>query len=408
MTIFAFLRENGRWIAGGFLLTLFSSFGQTFFISLSAGDIRSEYGLSHGGFGALYMIATLASALTLPRLGRVVDRYPVSRVTLFVAPLLALACAAMALSHSLVMLFLVIYALRLLGQGMMTHIALTAMGKWFAAQRGRAVSVTSIGVNFGEAILPVAFVAVSAVVGWRNSWWIAAGLLLLVGFPAIYRSMLVERAPQSVIVDPSRPAIRDWTLREVLRDPYFYLVLAGVMAPPFIGTTIFFHQIYLVELRGWNEGVFATSFAAMSATTVVSALICGQLVDRFTAVRLLPLFLVPLSMACFVLAGVGAQWSAFVFMTLLGLSYGLSSTLFGSIWPEIYGTAHLGAIRSTIVSVMVFMSAAGPGLTGWLIDLDVAYAWQIAGMGFYCIAASGVLIVASRQVSARSRAAGRP
>lgn len=402
MGMLYFLRDNLRWIVGGFLLTLFSSFGQTFFISLSAGDIRSEYGLSHGGFGSLYMIATLASALTLPRLGRVVDRYSVSRVTLFVAPGLALACAAMALSQSLVSLFVVIYALRLLGQGMMTHIALTAMGKWFAAQRGRAVSVTSIGVNFGEAILPVAFVAVSAAVGWRNSWWIAAGLLLLVGFPSIYRSMLVERVPQSAALDSTRPAVRDWTLRDVLRDPYFYLVLAGVMAPPFIGTTIFFHQIYLVELRGWNEGVFATSFAAMSATTVVSALVCGQLIDRFTAVRLLPLFLVPLSMACFVLAGVEAQWSAFVFMTLLGLSYGLSSTLFGSIWPEIYGVAHLGSIRSTIVSVMVFMSAAGPGLTGWLIDLEVPYAWQIAGMGFYCIAASGVLIVASRRISART------
>ncbi|EQD36680.1 hypothetical protein B1A_17814, partial [mine drainage metagenome] len=32
---FRFLRDNARWIASGFLLTLFSSFGQTFFIGLS-------------------------------------------------------------------------------------------------------------------------------------------------------------------------------------------------------------------------------------------------------------------------------------------------------------------------------------------------------------------------------------
>ena len=67
-----FLRENARWVAGGFLLTFFSSYGQTFFISLSAGHIRAEYGLSHGGFGALYMVATLASALTLPQIGKLV------------------------------------------------------------------------------------------------------------------------------------------------------------------------------------------------------------------------------------------------------------------------------------------------------------------------------------------------
>ena len=58
----AFLRENARWLAGGFLLTLFSSYGQTFYIALSSGGIRGELGLSHGDFGWLYMFATLASA----------------------------------------------------------------------------------------------------------------------------------------------------------------------------------------------------------------------------------------------------------------------------------------------------------------------------------------------------------
>lgn len=154
MNFFVFLRDNARWLAGGFLLTFFSSFGQTFFIALSAGQIRGEFDLSHGEFGTLYMAATLASALTLPRLGRIVDRVPVSRVTLLSVPMLALAAAGMAFSASLVMLFLAIYALRLFGQGMMTHIAMTAMGKWYAAQRGRAVSVSGIGVNFGEALFP--------------------------------------------------------------------------------------------------------------------------------------------------------------------------------------------------------------------------------------------------------------
>ncbi len=86
MNFFIFLRDNARWLAGGFLLTFFSSFGQTFFIALSAGQIRGEFDLSHGEFGTLYMAATLASALTLPRLGRIVDRIPVSRVTLLSVP----------------------------------------------------------------------------------------------------------------------------------------------------------------------------------------------------------------------------------------------------------------------------------------------------------------------------------
>ncbi|WP_340161180.1 MFS transporter [uncultured Hoeflea sp.] len=402
--IFSFLRDNARWVAGGFLLTFFSSFGQTYFISLSAGEIRAEYGLSHGGFGTLYMLATLASAATLPQIGKIVDRMSVASTVLLAAPVLAIACLLMAWSTSLVLLVLSVYLLRLFGQGMFTHIAMTAMGRWFAAQRGRAISPTAIGVNFGEALFPISFVGVAALVGWRGSWLVAAGVLLLIALPAIYSLLKKERTPQSVVQDPNRPAVRDWTRGEVIRDPLFWAALTGVMAPAFIGTTIFFHQVYLSELRGWPPSVFAASFAIMSSMTILFALVAGQLVDRFTATRLLPIFLVPLSLSCFVLASTEAPWGAYLFMAFMGISYGFSSTLFGALWPELYGAKHLGGIRSLIVAFMVFGTAMGPGVSGALIDIGVPYPTQIMAMGLYCVMISVVLIQVSRKALKRQAA----
>lgn len=401
--ILTFLRDNARWVAGGFLLTLFSSFGQTYFISLSAGDIRAEYGLSHGGFGTIYMIATLASAATLPQLGKLVDRISVASTVALAAPVLALACVLMAWSRSLVLLVLSIYLLRLFGQGMFTHISMTAMGRWFAAQRGRAISLASIGVNFGEALFPISFVGVAALIGWRGSWLVAASVLMLVALPLIYSLLKVERTPQSVVQDPNRPAAREWTRAEVVRDPLFWASLSGVLAPPFIGTTIFFHQVYLSELRGWDPSVFAASFAIMSSMTILFALIAGQLVDRFSAIRLLPSFLVPLSLSCFVLASTDAPWGAYAFMALMGISYGFSSTLFGALWPELYGSRHLGGIRSLIVAFMVFATAMGPGLTGALIDAGIPYPGQIAAMGVYSVAVIVIMTLVSRRALARQQ-----
>jgi MFS family permease len=403
--IFTFLRENARWVAGGFLLTFFSSFGQTYFISLSAGDIRAEYDLSHGGFGTLYMLATLASAATLPQLGKIVDRISVASTVLLAAPVLAVACILMAWSRSLMLLLLAVYLLRLFGQGMFTHIAMTAMGRWFAAQRGRAISLTAIGVNLGEAVFPISFVGVAALLGWRGSWLLAAGVLLVVALPVIYGLLKVERTPQSVALDPDRPAARDWTRAEVVRDPLFWASLSGVLAPPFIGTTIFFHQVYLSELRGWEPSVFAASFAIMSSMTILFALIAGQLVDRFSATRLLPSFLVPLSLSCFVLASTDAPWGAYAFMALMGISYGFSSTLFGALWPELYGSKYLGGIRSLIVAFMVFATAMGPGLTGALIDAGISYPGQIAAMGVYSVAVIMIMTLVSRRALARRRTA---
>jgi sugar phosphate permease len=402
MTFLAFLRENARWLAGGFLLTLFSSFGQTFFISLSAGSIREEYGLSHGGFGTLYMVATLGSALTLPRLGQIVDRYSVKHVALFIIPMLAVAAVSMAFSTNILLLAFTIYLLRLFGQGMLTHTSFTAMGRWFSAQRGRAVSVVTLGHNAGEAIFPLIFVAVAVAVGWRNTWLMAAAALVLVALPVIVSLIAVERAPRATDPVARISDARDWTRAEALRDPVFYLLFLGVMAPSFIGTVIFFHQVYLVELRGWSLEIFAGTFTLMAVMTATFGLISGQLIDRFSAVALLPAFLIPLGLACLILGFFEGQWSAFAFMALLGVSWGFSSTLFGALWPEIYGTRHLGSIRALAVAIMVFASAMGPGLTGLLIDLGVSYPGQIIAMGIYCFAISLVMLQVSRRVRARA------
>ena len=99
-----FIRANLRWIGGCFLLTLFSSFGQTFFVGLSGNALRAQFDLSGGEFGGLYMAATLVSAATLPWLGRTLDLMPGWKVVRFTLPSLAVACVLLALAPGLAVL----------------------------------------------------------------------------------------------------------------------------------------------------------------------------------------------------------------------------------------------------------------------------------------------------------------
>lgn len=398
-----FLKENYRWIAGGFLLTYFSSFGQTFFISGSIAEWRAAFDLSHGDFGRLYMFATLASALCLPVVGRLVDVIPEHRLILIVMPVLAAATLIAAYAPSVLVLAFGIFLLRLFGQGMMTHIALTATGRWFSAQRGRAVSLVVLGHQGGEATLPLAFSTLAIGYGYQSGWIAGAAALLMVGLPLAWLAFRQPRTPHLQAADAANmePAGRSWTRREVLRDPIFWILLTGVLAPPFIGTIIFYHQDYMAELRDWPPQFFALSLTVMAVTTVVFALFSGALIDRFRAVRVLPFFLLPLAASCFALASGGPAEMLFLVMVLLGVSYGFSSTLFGAIWPEIYGLAHLGAIRAIIVSAMVLATAAGPGVTGTLIDTGIALPTQMRWLGVYCLAAGAALTLASRQIIRR-------
>jgi sugar phosphate permease len=347
------------------------------------------------------MVATLGSALSLPWVGKLVDRVTPACVTLIVIPLLCLGMIGMALSTQIFLLVLVIYLLRLFGQGMMTQNALTATARWFSASRGRAVSLVVIGHNAGEAILPLLFVMIIGWVGWRESWLVAAALLLLFALPVIVGLIKKQREPSAQDMVPVHNLVRDYTRKDVMRDPLFWLALLGMLAPAFIGTTIFFHQVYLVELRAWSLPAFASAFTIMAVCKIIFGLLAGGLVDRFSAVKLLPSFLIPLALSCFVLAIFNAQWSAFVFMGLLGTAYGFSSTLSGTIWPELYGTKYLGEIRAIIVSMMVFCTAAGPGLTGALIDKGVSYDNQIFAMGIYSLIACGVMVYLSQAFERR-------
>ncbi len=165
-----FLGENARWLAAGVVLTFSSSFGQTFFVSLFGAEIRAELGLSHGGWGGAYTMGTVASAILLTFVGGLADRFRVRMLALIVMIALAVLCLGMAWVSGFAMLALVIFGLRFLGQGALSHIAITAMGRWFNANRGRAMAIAALGFSLGESLLPLAGVAVAGVVGWRGAW----------------------------------------------------------------------------------------------------------------------------------------------------------------------------------------------------------------------------------------------
>ena len=385
------------------MLTYFSSFGQTYFISASVSEWQAAFGLSHGEFGRLYMFATLASALCLPIVGRLVDLVPAHRMIALVVPVLAGAALLAGYASSVPVLVAAVFLLRLFGQGMMTHIALTSTGRWFVAERGRAVSLVVLGHQGGEATIPLAFAALMIAYGYRVGWAAAAIALLVVGLPFAYWCYRKPRVPhgQLSMETGTSPEVRNWTRQEVLRDPIFWVLLTGVLAPAFIGTTIFYHQNYLTALHNWPPQLFATSLLVMALTTVGCALLSGAAIDRFGATSVLPYFLLPLSGACFALAYSGPETTLFIVMVLLGISYGISSTLFGSLWPEIYGLANLGAVRSVTVAAAVLATAVGPGLTGTLIDRGMGLPAQMMFFGSYCLLAAGAMTIASVSLQRR-------
>jgi sugar phosphate permease len=408
--MFRFLHQNLRWLSVGFLLTFTSAFGQTWFISLFAGSIKQEHGLTDGGWGSLYTVATLTAAALMFWRGSLADTVRLSRLAPAVVVIFAIAALTMALAQSLWLLVLSLFLLRFCGQGMCSHIAMTAMGRWFEARRGQAVAISSLGHPAGEVLVPILAVLAIAAFGWRPTWIGVAVLLVLVIAPVLYLLLAQSRSPQGHAVGTLRPGLqnRHWRRSDAARHWLLPALLPVLLTPGFISTVVFFHQVHIAEVKGWTLIEMAPGYSAFAATSVAASFAAGWAADRFGPHRLLPVLLIPLGI------GVGLIWPAdhvtawYVALAVIGITQGTSGALWGVLLPVTYGTRHLGSIRSLATTIMVVATAIGPGITGLPIDHGVTFPVQSLFMGGWCLTlALGCLMIArrlTRELHAEGRA----
>jgi len=388
-----FIAENAAFLSAGAALTFLSSFGQTFFISLFAGEIRDVFSLSHGAWGALYMAGTTASALVMVWAGGLTDHFRVRVLAPLILCGLALACLAMAFNTSVWGLVGVIFALRFFGQGMTSHLAIVAMSRWFVATRGRALSIATLGFAIGEALLPVIFVALLTAFDWRLLW-IGVALVCLLGVPVMARLLAQERTPQSVAQDSAATGLRErhWTRSEVLRHPLFWCIVPAILGPAAFNTALFFHQVHLAEVKGWAHLTFVAFFPLYTGTAVCAMILAGWLNDRLGAARLMGFYQAALVVSFTLFALAQSPAVLILAFVMLGIGTGTHAILPNAFWAEAYGTAHLGAIKALGTALMVLGSALGPGITGLLIDLGVGIETQFVGVAVYfalvCVLAS--------------------
>ncbi len=393
---------QGSWLGAGYLLALSSSFGQTYFISLSGAELRGLLDLSHGELGGLYTLATGGSALVMLWAGALADRPRLAPVGAWMLAGLALACLLLATTQTVWQLLLALFLLRVFGQGMLSHVAMTAMARWFEQRRGRAISIAALGYPSGEALLPSLAVLVIALGGWRSLWMAAAGFLLLLALPLLRRLLRHEPQPAAPLENPApapAPAgSRDqWSRREVLADPLFYLLLPGVICTSFMITGVFFHQTLLVEVKGWSFSWWAASYPLYAVTTVATSLVSGWIVDRWGSGTLLGPYLLPMALAFLLLSGGTAPVLTLVFMGLAGLTTGAGMVLLTAIWAELYGTRHIGAIRGLVLGALVAASAASPGIMGWLVDQGIGLDRQLQAFSLYALVVSLLFLLLSRR-----------
>ena len=400
MSFFTFLRTNIRFLAAGMLLAFLSGFGQTFFISLFGPEIRETFGLSYAQWGISYALATTASAVVMIWAGGLTDRLRARRLGMIVLLGLAGACIFMSLNPLAFLVPLVIFLLRFFGQGMTSHLSSVAMARWFVRSRGRALAIAALGFSIGEAVLPLVFVGLKSLMAWQFLWLVAATILLL-SIPILMQLLAAERQPQAMSEAEHSAGMqgRHWTRAQALRTPLFWMVVPLLLGPPAFNTAFFFQQAHIAEVKGWTHLALVALFPIYTAASIAAVLLSGAAVDRFGTARLMALYQLPLGLFFLVFGSVETLIFAAPMIILMGVTSGAQATVPMAFWAEFFGTRYLGSIKATAAALMVFGSALGPAISGWLIDHGVNFPAQMGAIALYIAASSLLVEVAIRKFS---------
>ena len=354
----------------GFIFTFFSSFGQSYFLGLFNSSIREALSITHGQFGSIYASATLCSSLLLIWVGKKIDDVNIFKFAFFVTILLSFACFFFSRITSVFLLFIGIFLMRFSGQGMMSHTASTTISRYFTRTRGRALSISWFGLSSAEFIMPVLMVYLLTITHWQNLWLIFSITVLIVlpivSFLLIKNLNLDSREANDE--NKKEVEIKQWKRREVIKDYRFYIISSNMLAMPWIFTGFAVFQSFVQTSKGWGPYVIAQSFMSYSIFSVLTLFLSGFLIDKYSSRKLLIFMNIPLLLSVIVLFSFDTPVTAFVFLGLVGISNGFANILGSSTWAELYGVKYLGSIKALTTALMVFATAFGTALFGYLID----------------------------------------
>ena len=261
--------------------------------------------------------------------------------------------------------------MRFSGQGLMAHTSSTTISRYFNKRRGRALSGIWFGLSSAEFILPILIIFLLTLYSWRTIWqFISIIIVIILPLVIFYtiKNITIDSREDQDINNINLKDIKSWKRSEVIRDYKFYIISLNMLAMPWIATGVFIYQSFIAESKFWDIYVIPKSFMVYSITSILTLILSGFLVDKFTSRKLIIFVNLPLLSGLIILYFFDNTFYAYLFFGLLGISNGLANVLGSSLWAEIYGVRFLGGIKALTTAFMVFSTAFGTALFGILID----------------------------------------
>ena len=392
-------------LATGFAI-LFVGTGTRYIFGLVLVPMTDDLGISRSLLSSALLVYMLVSALTMPIVGRLIDRHSIRVVMAVGATLSAIAIALMGTVGAAWQVFVLYGVLYAIGFAASSLAPITVlMSRWFPNNTGLASSAAITGNGTGQLVIIALITSLLPKIGWR---WAFSALGLVnaaIVVPLILLFLRSAPLPKGIHTSDSPSRQPPIPMREVLLVRDFWLLTVMYIVCGFQDFLMATHVVAFAQDSGVSDFLAGNILAFMGLAALLGVLLSGVLADRYGAAR--PTLL------CFVLRIALFAYIPFmqdtVSIAVVALVYGFSFTITAPLTVvfarNIFGTSSLGSVSGMFN--MVHQVAGGIGALSGALIFDGTGSYNSAfflmlGMSVVATVSTAMVREKRHQIAART------
>src|SRR6185436_3489152 len=260
-----------------------------------------------------------------------------------------------------------------------------ALIHWFERYRARALSSMSLGLAFGGIATPLVAWSLQTY-GWRPTAFYSGVLAIVIGFPL---AMVMRNKPEDygLKVDGAvelpldrnslteeKASTRDFTAREALRTPAFWLLSLGHGFALFIVHSVSVHAItHMNQGLGYSVAQASLVYTVLTLSQLGGVFIGWLIGDRYDK-RLISAACMLAHMAALLLLTYAANVAmVLAFAVLHVAAWGLRGPFMQALRADYFGRSAIGMILGLSFMILVIGQIGGPMIAGIMADLTGNY-----------------------------------
>jgi MFS family permease len=358
---------NRWWIVFGATIAMLVAQGPVivFTLGLFIGPISDEFGWDRASISLAGGAAGLCSALTVPFVGVLMDRWGVRRVLIPAIVAFGASVALIAASPNSLPAFLTFYAIAGIagsGQGPLGYAK--SLASWFDDKRGLALGLTMAGIGIGAALMPQYTQFLIGIFGWRAAYVGLGALIIAVALPSVF---FFVRDPQGAPASfeptdrPSFQGIPGQEVSEALRDFRFWLLATVLLIVSVVTNGVVVHTVPILTDHGYAPNQAAALMIAVGLSTMVGRLLSGYLVDNIFAPYVAAFFFLLPSLGLYFL---GSATYPIIGIISIGLASGTEVDMIAFLTSRYFGLRRFGQLYGLLFAIFTAGPAIGPYVMG--------------------------------------------